>query len=315
MIELKKNVFGALIIGLVVFEMVGAEECAHSKWGEDDEIGAANYVNPSQIIMATKLVKKGKSHGLGIVIEPGMPAFPPRYLQLQAIENHLGDPEKLYGWPVTIHDDILQTWLGLGPQIDGLGHAGESGNFYNCNKGSNFRLTTGLAKLGIEKIPPLIGRGILLDMTKYFDTENMTSGQPITSKDIRSAAKNQGVTFQDGDVILFHTGWTDAMLRSEPEAWVSSEPGITNEAAAFIASLNPMAVGADTWGLGAVPPIEGDRVFYDHVILLKENGIYILETMNTGTLAEEGVHEFMFVLGQAKIKGAVQMMINPIAIW
>jgi len=76
-----------------------------------------------------------------------------------------------------------------------------------------------------------------------------------------------------------------------------------------------MAVGADTWGLGAVPPIEGDKVYYDHVTLIKENGIYILETMDTGKLAENQVSEFMFVLGQPKIKGAVQMIINPIALW
>ena len=53
----------------------------------------------------------------------------------------------------------------------------------------------------------------------------------------------------------------------------------------------------------------------DSVTLLKENGIYILETMNTGRLAAEGVQEFMFVLGQAKLKGAVQMIINPVAMW
>lgn len=82
-----------------------------------------------------------------------------------------------------------------------------------------------------------------------------------------------------------------------------------------LAKMNPMAVGADTWGLEAVPPIAGDRLFYGHVTLLKENGIYILETMNTGRLAQEGVKEFMFVLGQARIKGTVQMMINPVAMW
>jgi hypothetical protein len=37
--------------------------------------------------------------------------------------------------------------------------------------------------------------------------------------------------------------------------------------------------------------------------------------MNTGPLAKEGVHEFMFVLGQARLKGAVQMIINPVAMW
>jgi hypothetical protein len=67
--------------------------------------------------------------------------------------------------------------------------------------------------------------------------------------------------------------------------------------------------------LGAVPPAPGDKVFYDHAILLKQNGIYILETMNTGRLAAEAVNEFMFVLGQARLKGAVQMVINPVAMW
>jgi hypothetical protein len=37
--------------------------------------------------------------------------------------------------------------------------------------------------------------------------------------------------------------------------------------------------------------------------------------MNTGRLAKESVKEFMFVLGQARVKGAVQMMINPVAMW
>ena len=51
------------------------------------------------------------------------------------------------------------------------------------------------------------------------------------------------------------------------------------------------------------------------MILLKESGIYILETMNTGRLARENIGEFMFVLGQARIKGTVQMIINPVAMW
>ena len=49
--------------------------------------------------------------------------------------------------------------------------------------------------------------------------------------------------------------------------------------------------------------------------LLKDNGIYILETMNTGPLVAEGVQEFMFVLGQPLIKGTVQAMINPVALY
>ena len=81
-----------------------------------------------------------------------------------------------------------------------------------------------------------------------------------------------------------------------------------------MASKNVIAVGADTWGLDVTPPPDPDRGFQGHVILLKENGIYVLETMNTGPLVRDEAYEFMFVLGPARLRGAVQMIINPIAI-
>lgn len=55
--------------------------------------------------------------------------------------------------------------------------------------------------------------------------------------------------------------------------------------------------------------------FYGHVIALKNNGVYLLETMNTGPLIEDSVGEFIFVLGQARIRGTVQMIINPVALY
>ena len=192
---------------------------------------------------------------------------------------------------------------------------GEDGVYYNCNKAVDFVHITGLKKLAVHNIPPLIGRGVMIDMAKHFGATTLAAGKAFGSDDIKAAAKAQGVEVRQGDVVLFHTGWTDGMLASDPTAWVSGEPGLNNEGMAYMASLNPMAVGADTWGVDVVPPPKGDKVFYGHVHLLMNNGIYILETMNTGRLAKEGVHEFMFVLGQARIKGTVQMIINPVAMW
>ena len=295
-----------------------ADDCQYSKWGKDDEIGSANYVNPDQVLMASKLIKEGKTQSLGIVIEPGMPAYPPRYVELQVVQpgqQHGYDTVKTFNWPATVNDDLVQMWLGVGPQLDGFGHMGEKGVFYNCNDASEVTDITGMKKLGTEKIPPLVGRGVLLDMTKHFNVEYMQLGQPITTDDIKLAAKSQNIKFQKGDVILFYTGWTDKMLKSDPDLWNSGEPGITNDAAKYLSSLNPMAIGSDTWGVEVVPAIEGDKLFYGHITLLKENGILILETMNTGELVRENVNEFMFVLGQPKIKGTVQMIINPVALW
>ncbi|MFN3260975.1 MAG: cyclase family protein [Pikeienuella sp.] len=295
-----------------------AQDCQPSKWGADDEIGAANLVTPERVAAAAKLVVKGEAHPLGIVIDPNMPAFPPRKMQLQVVQPGQQGGKTLeggFGWPGSYNDDISQLWWGTGPQLDGLGHLGENDTYYNCNKGADFAQLTGLTKLGIDKVPPIVARGVLVDMAKHLGVETMEAGQAITSDMIKEAAAAQGVEFREGDVILFHTGWTDAKLNAEPAAWVSGEPGLTNEAAVFLAGFNPVAVGADTWGLEAVPPAPGDKVFYGHVTLLAHNGIYILETMNTGRLAAEEVHEFMFVLGQARLKGAVQMMINPVAMW
>ena len=50
-----------------------AEECTPSRWGADDEIGAANHVSPEQVLMAAKLVKKGQSHPLAFVDEVRRP--------------------------------------------------------------------------------------------------------------------------------------------------------------------------------------------------------------------------------------------------
>ena len=313
-----RNLLLALVsCGFLSTELM-ASECVSSEWGPNDEIGAANRITPERTLAAAKLVKQGASHPLGIVITPGMPAYPPRYTQLQVVqpEQHFRtDTTPQFGWNATANDDLVQMWLGTGPQLDGLGHMGEAGEFYNCNQGKDFSSITGLTKMDISQVPPMVARGVLIDMARYFDVDHLAAAQPFSRSDIQAAMDQQGLTIGEGDVVLFHTGWTDAKLNADPEQWVSTIPGIDNDAARFLAGFKPLAVGADTWGLGAVPPKPGDKVFYDHAILLKENGIYILETMNTGRLAREGVGEFMFVLGQARLKGAVQMVINPVAMW
>ena len=63
-----------------------------------------------------------------------------------------------------------------------------------------------------------------------------------------------------------------------------------------------------------VPAEEEGQAFRVHQIIQAENGIYILENMETRELVADEAWEFMFVLGQVRLRGAVQMMVNPIAI-
>jgi kynurenine formamidase len=84
--------------------------------------------------------------------------------------------------------------------------------------------------------------------------------------------------------------------------------------AQYLTDIGVVAVGGDTWGLEDIPFEEGVGVVEVHQHLIAKNGVYILENMVTENLAADEAYEFMFVLGHAKVKGAVQMIINPVAI-
>jgi kynurenine formamidase len=294
-----------------------AQDCAPSKWGAEDQIGSANLISAERTLEASKLIKRGKSMPLGIVIGPDTPAFPPRSLNLQIVQPNQQGGQKLsgFGYEGNYNDDIIQTWIGIGSQLDGLGHLGENGQYYNCLDEKEISAIGGLTKLGTHAVPPLVARAVIVDMAKHFGKDVLAAGEHFGEAEIKAAMDAQEITVNEGDIVIFHTGWTDGMLESNPAVWGSSEPGLNNEGAVYMASMNPMAVGADTWGLEAIPAKEGDKIFYGHVTLLKDNGIYILETMNTGPLVRDGVKEFMFVLGQPLIKGTVQAMINPVALY
>ena len=313
---LRTIIIATLACGFAASSAV-AQDCAPSKWGAEDQIGSANLISAERTLEASKLIKRGKSMPLGIVIGPDTPAFPPRSLNLQIVQPNQQGGQKLsgFGYEGNYNDDIIQTWIGIGSQLDGLGHLGENGQYYNCLDEKEISAIGGLTKLGTHAVPPLVARAVIVDMAKHFGKDVLAAGEHFGEAEIKAAMDAQEITVNEGDIIIFHTGWTDGMLESNPAVWGSSEPGLNNEGAVYMASMNPMAVGADTWGLEAIPAKEGDKIFYGHVTLLKDNGIYILETMNTGPLVRDGVKEFMFVLGQPLIKGTVQAMINPVALY
>ena len=304
-------------VGILVFISAASafaeESCEPSRWGPDDQMGNANLISPESVLKASSLIKTGKTYGLGITIDSNTPAFAPRSLSLMVVQPGQQEGARPFGIN-TYNDDIFFGWFGIGSQIDGLGHLGYDGDYYNCNRSEDFAQLTGLTKLGIENVPPIVARGVVLDMASHFGVDVMEAGKYFSVEDVKAVARKQKTPIREGDVVLFHAGWTDAYLDSDPATWVAAEPGQSEEVAQYLADLNVVAVGADTWGVDVVPPQVAARPYQGHVILLKENGIYILETMNTGPLVRDEAYEFLFVLGQAKVRGAVQMIINPIAI-
>ncbi len=292
-----------------------AKDCVPTKWGADDEIGAANLITPHSVKLAAQLIKRGKTHHLGVIIDKDTPAFGPRSMNLQIVQPGQEWGRHAFENGFNYNDDMFQGWFGIGSQLDGLGHVGQHGIFYNCTEGKDFVTTTGVTRFGIEKVPPIVARGIILNMADYFEVDYLKAGQVFTVADVKAVVKRQGTPIQAGDVVLFHTGWTEHMMTQNPQVWGSSEPGIAEEVATYLAAQNVLAVGADTWGVDPVPPEKPGRIFQGHITLLLENGIYLFETMNTGPLVRDNALEFFFVFGPPRVRGAVQALADPIAIY
>jgi kynurenine formamidase len=289
-----------------------AQDWTKSKWGPNDEIGAANYMKPELVVKAASLIKTGKTYALGIPVDSKTPAYPPRAFKVTIVQPGQAGIPGLGPTKTTYNDDIIEGWIGVGSQIDGLGHIGVEHVYYNGNKLADFADATGLKKLGVEKIPPLVTRGVLLDMAAHYNTDVVKEGTAFNVKEIEEVAKKQGVEIRQGDVVLFHTGWL-SLIGKDDKRYSAGEPGVGVEGAKYLVSKGVVAVGADTWGVEAVP-FETKNVFEVHQILLPMNGTYILENMDTAELAKDKAYEFLFVLGHARFKGAVQSMINPVAI-
>jgi kynurenine formamidase len=289
-----------------------AQDWTKSKWGPNDEIGAANYMTPELVVKAAGLVKTGKTYALGIPVDTKTPAYPPRTFKITIVQPGQAGNSGIGPNKATYNDDIIDTWVGIGSQLDGLGHLGVDHVYYNGNKLADFADPTGLKKLGIEKVPPMVARGVLLDMAAHYNTDIVKEGTAFNVKEIEEAAKKQGVEIRQGDVVIFHTGWL-GLIGKDDKRYSAGEPGLGVEGAKYLTGKGVVAVGADTWAVETIP-FEAKNVFEVHQILLAMNGTYILENMDTAELAKDKGYEFLFVLGQPRFRGGVQSMINPIAI-
>ena len=285
-----------------------------SKFGPTDQIGNLNNVTPAKTLAATKLVTTGKSYRLAIETNKDTPAYPPRTFAVTIVQPGQTAGASLGPTKTTYNDDIINGWAGIGTQLDGLGHIGVDNLYFNCNKAGEFAMTDGLKKLGVEHVPPVATRGVLLDMAGYFNTDVVKEGTPFNRAEIEGAMKRQGIkSIEKGDVVLFYTGWLK-LLGKDNKRFGSGSPGLGRDGARYLASLGVAMVGSDTWSFEVVPFEKDAGVFEVHQILLPLNGIYILENVNTEELVRDQAWEFLFTLGAARITGGVQAIVNPIAI-
>jgi kynurenine formamidase len=284
-----------------------------SKYGESDLRGAVNNLSPEGVKRAAALVKTGKVYALGVPTGSDSPAYGDRKYMAEIIQTPPPGQPPIGDNKVTAHDEKVTTSMGIGTQMDGFGHLGIEHRYYNGLKGEDLRGPKGFTKLDLSDVPPIVTRGVLIDMAKHYGKPMLDGGQVLKRVDIEAALKAQKLTIRKGDVVLFHTGWLK-VADTDKAKFLAAEPGIGEAEAHWLADLGVVAVGADTVALEHIPFASESRPWIVHQTFLAKRGVHILENINTAALAADGVSEFLFVLGQPRFVGTVQVVINPIAI-
>lgn len=289
----------------------GEEPWYPSKYGAQDTIGAANNMSAEIVRNAGKLIEKGKVYELGIDIgTPSVGSQRPFGHRTYSITVVPVSEQRING-----HDDVIHMWMGgFGSSMDGLGHLGMDGRYYNGFKSEEVYAVDGLKKLATNDIPPLVTRGVLLDFARHFGVERVARSVAFNRSDIEAVARRQNVSIGKGDVVLIHTGWLPTLIADGSQ--FVNQPGLGVEGARYLAEQGVVAIGADNQGLEVFPAERPDPQlpFPVHKVLLAEHGVYILEDIKTEELARDRAYEFLFVLGQPKLVGAAQVPVNPIAI-
>jgi len=216
-----------------------------SPYGAGDEIGAVNLITPEIVIQAVKLVKTGKTYPLAVPVDKNLPAFRHRSFQLYNVQPGEQAGQTLGPNKFTFNDELVNAWTGVGTQLNGIGHIGIDHVYYNGNKAVDFVTVEGVKKLGIEQVPPIVTRGVVLDMTQHYGKPIVAGGTEFTVADIQAVLKKQGINIRKGDVVLFNTGWLE-LIGKDNQQFLEVEPGIGMEAAQWLADQGIVAFGGDT---------------------------------------------------------------------
>jgi hypothetical protein len=288
------------------------EKCHKSKWGANDQIGALNNITKDNVLAASKLIKQGKAMRMGIETSTKTPAFPPRSYSITIVrpgQDYEG--QSLGNTKTNYHDDILNTWVGIGTQLDGLGHIGIDNTYYNCTPGSEITGISGLKKFGIETVPAVATRAVLLDMTALMGKDIIPEGVAFNQPEIEAALKKQGnMKINKGDIVIFYTGW-HKLLGVDDKRNGAAHPGLGVQGARYLANLGVAMIGSDTWGLEVIPFENAGQVFHVHQILLAEFGVFILENAVAEQAIKDKVYEGMITVAPHRTTGSVQAIVSP----
>jgi len=301
-------------------------------WGKDDEVGSLNAMTPDSVLVAMRLAQRGQVYDLGVTYSRNSYKWPGHspgevltFRGPEGVKRQLDNPfirpdvnPSGMGW----HSCALFVSDNVGTQIDGLGHVtvGDDDHWYNGFRERDWGGNFGVRKCDATTIPPIVARGVLLDIAGLKKVDALPASYAITPQDVDAALAAERVELRPGDVVLFRTGvlryWgadgaDTEKLREHDSAGISLET-----AKYLIERFGTMMVCADTSGLEVNPPPAGSDTFIPvHRYLIIEQGVHIGEFHYLEDLARDKVYEFCYIAATNKIAGTTAgFTLRPLAI-
>jgi kynurenine formamidase len=296
-------------------------QVATSPWGPDDQLGALNMMTPSSQAAIMSRADASTVYDLSIDYFVGMPSFQaagdPSYQMYMshtpggtAVDNLNGVGDEV-NRRVCYSGDVVFMYTHTGTHIDALNHFGVDGRIYNNFTPEEHLGSRGWTKGGAEQIPPIVARGVLIDVATLKGVECLPPSYAITVEDCEDALAMAGLTLREGDVPMIRTGrmafWPDgSKVLGDP-------PGLSLEAGRWLTAQGIIAVAADQECVEVGPSQHEDNWLPGHCHFLAEAGVPMIELVNLEELARDGVREFCLIAAPIRLRGASGAPLRPIA--
>ena len=294
------------------------------KWGPDDEVGTLNYITPDKVMRAASLVRQGKIVSLAMPFDSNGPQtgslsrVNPIHTMLATGTDVVAGAQSFprgFGYA----DDMVSMPLQCGTQWDGLSHIFRDGKMWNGYSAAEVT-SGGARKNGIEKMrDKVVSRGVLLDIAALKGVSSLDPGYAITIEDLDGAAAREGISIEEGDIILIRTGFMGHCLANGWDGYAGGDaPGLSFDTAPWLHEHRVAAVATDTWGVEVRPNQLPDSFQPMHLVMVVNMGLLVGEIFALDELAEDcagdGIYEFLFVAPPLPVTGAVGSPLNPLAI-
>lgn len=294
---------------------------AESPFGVDDQLGALNHLTPEHQQQILSRADGTRVYDLSVDYFVGMPSFQaagdPAYQIFMShtpdgtVVDNLNGVGDAVNQRVCYSGDVIFMYTHTGTHIDSLNHFGVDGQIYNGFTSSEHLGSRNWTKNGAEQIPPVITRGLLLDIAKLKGVECLDASYPITVADCEAELARTGLSIQTGDVVLVRTGrmryWPDGSKT------LGNPPGLSLEAARWITSRGAVIVGADQECVEVGPSQVEDNWLPGHCHFLAEAGVPMIELVNLEDLSADNLNEFCLIVAPIRLRGATGSPIRPLA--